>query len=89
MAELLTKSTYVRMNNSLEGEPAHVLKELQINVRVSGIEWLTRVSWLRPLSKGSASSTSKDLPYHSLANVASSMNSLIDCSGRRFFGYVA
>lgn len=31
VAELLTKSTYVRMNNSLEGEPAHVLKELQIN----------------------------------------------------------
>lgn len=32
VAELLTKSTYVRMDNNHDGEAAHVLKELHINV---------------------------------------------------------
>jgi len=31
VAELLTKSTFVRMDNNPDGEAAHVLKELQIN----------------------------------------------------------
>ena len=31
VAELLTKSNYVRMDNNPDGEAAHVLKELQIN----------------------------------------------------------
>ena len=35
VAELLTKSTYVRMDNNPDGEAAHVLKELQINAGVS------------------------------------------------------
>lgn len=35
VAELLTKSTFVRMDNNPDGEAAHVLKELQINAGVS------------------------------------------------------
>lgn len=31
VAELLTKSTYVRMDNDPQGEAAHVLKEVHIN----------------------------------------------------------
>ena len=62
VAELLTKSTYVRMDNNHDGEAAHVLKELHINACLEDLVfglW----SWGRLMSKSRERRTQEILGF--------------------------
>lgn len=62
IAELLTKSTFVRMDNNPDGEAAHVLKELQINACLEDLVfglW----SWGRLMSKNRERRTQEILGF--------------------------